>query len=137
MDDTTNLPAPLDLERAANAYIHMRDARSVLAEKFKEDDDALKAKMTVIQNALLKYLDAGHINSVKTDKGTIYRQEEITPQGSDWDVFYKWIRQNDAFDALERRIKKTFIRTFMDTNDGAIPPGVSVFREFVIRVRRT
>ena len=46
------------------------------------------------------------------------------------------MKQNDAFDALERRIKKTFVSEYMENNGGAIPPGVSVYRQYAVRVRR-
>jgi hypothetical protein len=37
---------------------------------------------------------------------------------------------------LERRFKKTFVKDYRESNEGAIPPGVSVMREFTVRVRR-
>lgn len=136
-EDVGNAVAALDLSRVAKAFINIRDARTALAEKFKADDAALKTKLTTLEGVMLRHLNSQNANSISTDNGTVYRQEELTPTGSDWDALYKWIRDNDAFDALERRIKKNFIKAYMDDNDGAIPPGVSIFKEFVVRVRRT
>lgn len=127
----------MDTTKLAKAYIKLRDARTELKRTYDEQDGALKAKQERLEAEMLKFLNANEMDSVKTAAGTFYRQEEITPTGSDWDAFYKWIADNDAFDALERRIKKTFVREYMETNNGAIPPGVSVYREYVVRVRRT
>ena len=44
--------------------------------------------------------------------------------------------QNDGFDLMERRLKATFVKQFMDENNGALPPGVNVHREFEVSVRR-
>lgn len=126
----------MDTDRIARAFINLRDARTALAAEFKAADDALKAKQIMLQGVMLQHLETQKANSVATDSGTIYRQEELTPTGADWGAFYAWVRENDAFDALERRIKKTFIKQYMDDNEGAIPPGVSLFREYVVRVRR-
>ena len=60
----------------------------------------------------------------------------MIPTGQDWEAFYDWIKEHDAFDALERRIKRTFVSKYMDDNDGAIPPGVNVFRRYTVEVRK-
>lgn len=127
----------MDTTKLAKAYIKLRDARTELKRGFEEQDSALKAKQERLEAEMLKFMNENSMDSVKTVAGTIYRQEEITPTGSDWDAFYKWIANNEAFDFLERRIKKTAIKEFMEMNDGGIPPGVSVYREYVVRVRRT
>ena len=126
----------MDHKRLVKAYINIRDKRSELKKEFEAQDADLKAKMTLLENTMLQHLQATNADSVRTELGTFYRQEEITPSGSDWAAFYDWVKQNDAFDALERRIKKTFVSDYMEANDGAIPPGVSVYRQYVCRVRR-
>lgn len=127
----------VDVNRLTKAYIKLRDARSDLKKEWEKEDAKFKEKMEKIEGALLQFLNETQQNSSKTDAGIVYRQEEITPTGADWDAFYGWVAKNNAFDALERRIKKTFIREYMDAHDGGIPPGVSVYREFVVRVRRS
>jgi len=127
----------VDVNRLTKAYIKLRDARSELKKDWEKEDAKFKEKLEKIEGALLQFLNETQQNSSKTDAGIVYRQEEITPTGADWDAFYGWVAKNNAFDALERRIKKTFIREYMDTHDGGIPPGVSVYREFVVRVRRS
>lgn len=127
----------MDTAKLAKAYIKLRDARAQMKRQFEEQDSALKAKQERLEAEMLRFLQESNTDSVKTVAGTFYRQEEITPTGADWDAFYKWVAENDAFDFLERRIKKTAIKEYMEMNSGAIPPGVSVYREFVVRVRRT
>ena len=126
----------MDLNAATRAYVNIRDARSALAQKFDAEDGSLKDKLKLLEAFMLKELQSTGANSVRTDEGTVIRQEEIMPSGSDWDAFYGWIKKNDAFDFLERRIKKTAVKDYMEAHPGKLPPGVSVNREFVIRVRR-
>lgn len=127
----------MDTAKMVKAFVKLRDARTALKREFEDKDNALKSKQELLEGQLLKFLNENEMESVKTPHGTFYRQEELTPTGADWDAFYKWIAQNDAFDALERRIKKTFIKEYMEMHSGGIPPGVSVYREYVVRVRRT
>lgn len=126
----------MDINLLTKAHINIRAARSALSKEFDKADGELKAKQTRLEAEMLRFLQANNTDSVRTESGTFYRQEELTPSASDWDALYSWIAENDAFDALEKRIKKTFVKDYMETNDGAIPPGVSVYREYVVRVRR-
>lgn len=127
----------MDNAKMVRVYLKMRDARTALKRQFEEEDGKIKAQMEKLEIAMLKHLQDSNSDSVRTDAGMFYRQEEITPTGSDWEAFYQWIKDNDAFDALERRVKKTFIKEYAETHNGGIPPGISVYREYVVRVRRS
>lgn len=127
----------MDLQKMSKIYLKIRDARANLKRDFDAQDAKLKGDLTKIEGFLLKFLQDNNTDSIKTNIATIYRQEDITPTAGDWDAFYQWVRENDAFDALEKRIKKTFINEYMEAHDGGVPPGVSVYREYKVRVRRT
>lgn len=127
----------MDNQKIVKAYLNLRDARTTLKREFEDKDKDLKGKQEKLEGLLLKFLSENNMDSVKTSNGTFYRQEEITPTGADWHAFYEWVRENDAFDFLERRIKKTAISDYMETHEGGLPPGVSVYREYVVRVRRS
>ena len=127
----------IGLDRLAKVYVKIRDKRAELKAAFDAQDTALKEQATKIEMALLAHMNSTGVQSARTDHGTIYRQEEVKPSASNWDAFYAWIKENDAFDALERRVKKTFVTEYMETHEGALPPGVAVHREFVVRVRRS
>lgn len=125
------------MARLAAAYIKIRDARSVELKKFEAIDNKMKEQQGVLEAHMLKFLNEAKINSLQTDFGTIIRQQDIQPSAADWELVYDWIKKNDAFDMLERRIKKTFVTEYMETHQGDMPPGVNVHRKFVIRVRRS
>lgn len=127
----------MDMERLVKAHINIRDARSKLRKEYNEQDDGLKKKQERIEAEMLKFLNTNKIDNSKTSAGTFYRQVDTIPMGSDWNAFYDWVKENDAFDALERRIKKGFINEYMEEHDGETPPGVSVHKQYVIRVRRS
>lgn len=126
----------LDMNAITRAFIKIRNARADLKHRYDTEDGELKAKQAQLEAVMLDHLIRTRSEAMRTDAGTFYRQEDIKPSCADWSSFYSWIKDNDAFDALEQRIKKTFVKTFMETHDGAMPPGVSVHREFVVRVRK-
>lgn len=126
----------MDVSKLARAYVRLRDTRAERKKEFEAGDNVLKEHMETIENHMLKLLTEQGIESVKTEAGTFYRQEDVIPQGSDWGAFYQFVREHDAFDFLEKRITKNAVKQYMEQNEGALPPGVSVFRKFVVRVRR-
>jgi hypothetical protein len=126
----------MDINKLVSVYTKIRDKRSEIKRAYEAEDDALKAQLVKLEGVLLGHLNTTNSDSIRTEAGTFYRQQDVTPSASDWAAFYDWIKQNDAFDALERRVKKTFVTEYMEANDGAIPPGVSVYRQYVVRVRK-
>lgn len=126
----------MDLNQIVRVYIKMRDALAVKRRAFEDEERDIKSQMKVLENAMLNHLNTTKLESARTAAGTVYRTEEVIPSGSDWDAFYAWIAKNNEFEALERRIKRTFIKDYMEQHEGRLPPGVSVHREFVARVRR-
>lgn len=131
----------IDATRIVKTFIKIRDKRAELKRAWEAEDAELKAKQEKLEAVLLDHLNKNNQDSVRTEAGTYYRQVKVIPNANDWEAFYKWIKENDAFDALERRIKAKFITDYMeehaDDPDNNLPPGVSVFRRYDVRVRKS
>jgi len=126
----------MDFSRVVNAYLAMRAKREQIKKAYDAEDTEIKAQMAKVEGVLLRHLNETGSESTRTAVGTFFRQEEIKPSVQDWSALYDFIREEDAFDALERRVKTQFVKEYMESNDGALPPGVSVHREYKVRVRR-
>jgi hypothetical protein len=127
----------IDLSQVAETYIKIRDAKHELKKKMEAELAEYDGKLEKLEGFMLSHLNTHGMDSVRTAGGTFYRQEDIRPNIVDDAAFYAWIKENDAFDALERRVKKTFVTEFMETHEGGLPPpGLNVSREYVVRVRR-
>lgn len=147
----------VDLDKIVAVYTKIRDKRSELKKAFEKEDTGLKGKLEQLEGVLLNQLNTTKSDSTKTSHGTFYRQKDVMPSCSDWAAFYAWIKEHDAFDALERRVKKTFITDYMEEHrrkaleqqaeDGhdsehsdaatpQLPPGISVYTKYVVRVRK-
>jgi hypothetical protein len=135
MSDTA-LAQRYDMNEIAKAYIALREARRQAKKRWENEDARFKAGLEKLEAIMLAHLNETNADAVRTDSGTFYKQEAITPLASDWQLVYDWIKEHDAWDMLERRVKSTFIKEFQEAHDGALPPGISVYREFVIRVRK-
>ena len=126
----------MDISKYVKVYLNLRKAREELSKAFDIKDKELKDKQELIENQLLQFLNETKQESSRTEFGTVYRQEDLVPSAADWSVIYEWIKENDAWELLEKRLKKTFIKTYSETNKGDLPPGVNVFRKYLVRVRK-
>ena len=53
----------------------------------------------------------------------------------DWDAVLGFIRENEAFDMLEKRISKIAVRGYIEANK-AVPPGVNYGTKLEVNIRK-
>jgi hypothetical protein len=125
------------LDKITETYVKIRDARSTLKKQYEADDLKLKDQLETLDSFLLGKLQELGVESVRTAHGTVYQSLAVKPSCEDWTAFYAWIAENEAFDALERRVKKSFIVDYMKDNADELPPGVIVLKEYTVTIRRS
>lgn len=130
------MSASLNIEKVVQAYNAIRDARTVRRHAYEAEDVKLEADQQLLKGVLLQLLNQSGARSMTTDAGTVFKSEKIKPSAADWGVIWDWMKEHDAPDLVERRLKTTFIKDYMEANAGALPPGVNVMREFEVTVRR-
>jgi hypothetical protein len=126
----------MDFEKLVTAYRNIRDRKTELNREHDKVIADLDEKIAKLSAVMLSVLNDNNGEGIRTAAGTFYRELETIPSCQDWDAFYTWIAENDAFDALQRRIKASFVSDYMKEHDGAIPPGVNVFRRYKVGVRK-
>ena len=126
---------PQGLDRFTAAFIKMRDTKSALKKAFEAEAAEIDKQMEKVGSHLLSKLNAEGVDSMKTASATFYKEKVMKPSCGDWDAFYGWIKENDAFEFLERRVTKTAVQGYMEEH-GVLPPGVNTLDVFEIRVRR-
>jgi len=125
----------VSVERLTKAYIKIRDKRSELSAKFKEEDGGLAEKQDKIKRALLGYCKEQGVDSVRTPAGLFYRTVKQRYWTSDWDSMYGFIAKHDLLEFFEKRLNQTNVRQFIEENPELIPSGLNVDSEYVISVR--
>lgn len=132
-------PAPIapNMDQVVQAYNAIRDARTARRRAWEEKDLELEEDQRTLKVHMLDLLNKTGAKSIATDAGTVYRSLKVKPSAADWTAIYDWIAQNpDRFELLEKRLKSTFVKEFMEENEGQAPPGVNVHREYEVSVRR-
>ena len=124
------------IDQVLQAHNAIRAQRESLKRQFERQDAELERELNVLRAYLLDQLNRADAQSIKTDAGTVYRRETLKTSAADWGAVWRFAVENDAMDIFQKRLKTEFIKEYMEENDGAVPPGVNVHREFEIGVRR-
>ena len=108
-------------DRLAKIYVKIRDRRRELE---KEAAD-LKEKQDVIASELLEICKAQGATTIRTEHGTVSKRVTKNYWTSDWDSFYKFIKDNDAFSLMFQRINSANMAQFLEENPDLLPPGLN------------
>ena len=93
--------------------------------------------MKVLELELLNICKAQGADSIKTKAGTATRTIKSKYWTGDWESMYAFIRKNDAFLLLEKRLHQTNMRQFLDENPDQKPAGLNIDSEYAVTVRRS
>lgn len=127
----------IGLSKLVEAFANIKAARTAAKREWEKRDIELEEQLIKVRSAIHNVLNATGASSIVTDYGTAFRRQAIKPSVSDWGALYDWATQDPGrLEIMEKRVKASFVKDFMDENDGALPPGVNVHREFEVVVRK-
>ena len=133
--EETLVDVPMD--QLAKAYVRIRDERAKLKSNYELQDNELKEQIAVIEQELLNACNRIKADSIRTAHGTIIRSIKSRYWTNDWSSMYKFIKDNDEFALLEKRIHQTNMKEFLSENSDLLPAGLNVENEYTIVVRRS
>jgi len=127
----------MDASQLVNVYIKIRDAKDMKKRQMEEEIAALDQQLAVVEQELLEICKTTGQDGGKTQHGSFTRAVKTRYWTSDWDSMYKFIREHDAPDLLERRIAQGNFAQFVQENPDKMPAGVNVESKYSITVRRS
>ena len=126
----------MDINKVVAVYVKMRDEKA----RIKKEADArcaeIQSQMDRLNAEILKYLQSVNSNLARTNSGTAYIKEVVKPSVKDWDAYDAWLVEHTVSpcDAYEKKVSRKFVKTYMAANNGALPAGVHVHREFAAAI---
>ncbi len=117
-------------------YRRIRDVVETKEDAHKAEMAELKSQLELVGNRLLEICNEQDADSIKTSAGTITRTVTSRYWTTDWDSFYKVVRDHDVPQLLEQRIHNGNLKQFLEENPDAFPPGLQCDRKYVVRVRK-
>ena len=125
------------MDELAAVYIKIRDERARLKQAFEAKDIELEAQQNLIGEKMLDLCKELGADSIRTPAGTVIRSVKSRYWTNDWDSMYSFIKDNNAFGLLEKRLHQTHMKEFLSENPDKLPMGLNVEREYTITVRRS
>lgn len=124
------------IDDVVRGYIQLRDQKAKLKAKYEQEVEGLDTKMAVLEGFMLQEVEATGVDSFKTAGGTAYRYSQNSATVADWDTTLNFIRANEMWNLLERRVNKTVVEEYRQEHQ-QLPPGVNFNSIYKIGFRRS
>ena len=112
---------PINADRLVKVYVKIRDKRRELAKQDRELEEQLEA----VARQLLEICKEQGAATIRTSHGTISRRTTKRFWPTDWDAFYKFVKDQDALSLLYQRINTANMEQFLEENPELHPPGLN------------
>ena len=116
-------------------YMKLRQTKDAIEAGAKTKVADIKAKLEKLEAWIKERADADGVTSFKTPHGTAFLTTTDYATVADWDAVLGFIRSNDAFDMLEKRVSKIAVRGYIDSTK-AVPPGVNYGTKLEVNIRK-
>lgn len=117
------------------AYMRLRDKKESMEAAVKEQTKELKEKMEKLEAWIKEQADVQGVTSFKTKHGTAFLTTTDYANVADWDAVLNYIRENEAYDMLEKRVSKVAVRGYIEANK-AVPAGVNYGTKLEVNIRK-
>jgi hypothetical protein len=125
----------LTVDDVISAYMKLRKQKESIEAETKDRVKEVKAKMEKLEAWIKQKADADGVTQFKTLHGTAYLTTTDYANVADWDAVLGFIRENDAYDMLERRVSKVAVRGYIEANK-AVPSGITYGTRIDVNVRK-
>jgi hypothetical protein len=125
----------MNVDDVIAAYLKLRDKKESIEAAVKEQTREISEKLTKLESWLKEQADAQGVTSFKTKHGTAFLTTTDFANVADWDAVLSFVKQNEAYDMLERRVSKKAVRGYIEENK-LVPAGVTYGTRLEVNVRR-
>jgi len=126
----------MDIEIKTQELLKLRTAKAEIARIAKENTAKIQSAMDTISEDIKEYLQQNKIQSIKTKDATLYISTTHSVGVEDWSKVLGFIKENDRYDMLEKRISKTAVMEYVEEK-GVLPKGVKYSAIQSLNVRKS
>lgn len=123
------------IDEVVATYIKLRNKKDAIEAETKDKVKGIKEKLEQIEAWVKEQADVQGVTSFKTKHGTAFLTTSDYANVADWDAVLEFIRENEAFDMLEKRISKIAVRGYIEANK-EVPPGVNYGTKLEVNIRK-
>lgn len=116
-------------------YVLLRDKKSQLKKAYEASVEDINAALERLEGAIKTQLDEMGAESIRTEHGTAFKKTSTSATVADWDSLLGFVRENERWDMLEKRVAKTAVDQYVEEFED-LPPGVNYRQVTTIQVNR-
>jgi hypothetical protein len=113
-------------------YIGFRDAKKEAEDKIAEE---YSKPMVLLEGKLLNKLNELEVESLSSDRGTVYKLVRNSVTVADQREFRRHIIGSEGWDLADWRANKTAVNELVEAGE-ALPPGVNYTQVITVGIRR-
>lgn len=125
----------MKLDKIVERYVQLRDKKAQMKAAYEASVSDITAAMDRLENAILETLNEQGVESVRTEFGTAMKIRSTSATVADWDSLLGFVREQERWDMLEKRVSKTAVEQYRAANDD-LPPGINYKEAITIGIRR-
>lgn len=122
------------IDKVIARYMQFRQERDDIERVAKEKIKTIDASMDKLEAFILAKMEAEGVTTFKTPFGTAFKSTSDFASVSSWDDTLEFIKDQEAWHLLERRVNKIAVREYVDS--GSVPPGVTYGTKVNVSIRR-
>ena len=126
----------MKLDLIVERYVLLRDKKAQIKAEYEASVADITVALNRLEGAILATLNDQGAESFRTAHGTAYKSTSTSATVADWDSVLAFVRQNDRWDMLEKRVSKVAVEQFRAANDD-LPPGINWREAVSVGVRRS
>lgn len=123
-------------DKIVKAYVAIRDDLKKQQKAFDEIKAGHKQKMALLEDEMKKICDKVGVKSLPTAYGTASLVSKDFVKVTDWGRALEYIKSNDLWHLLTKKVSKVEVKDFMESHDNVVPPGLEYGATQEISVRR-
>lgn len=130
----------LNADELVAYYVELRESLTEERHAFEAVEAAVKDTFKEIEEKLRVIADSAGLKSLPTQHGTAYRSTEthVSAPAETWDKFVDYVRENDAFELIQKRVSKLAVLELLEHSNLAPEDiGLSVTSLPVINIRKS
>jgi len=120
----------MDANKLIETYVKLRDKKKEVQDRHKAELEPFDEGLMKIEAKLLQVMTDSGVEKIGGGAGTAFTKVNTSVTVGDWEKIVDYVKENEAYDILERRVAKTAVLERGDV------PGLNVNQVKVVQVRR-
>lgn len=137
LDDLLKVIPTMPVEKLVKLFVKTREAKSAENKAWEAKEAEFNRIMEACENQMLKAADETGVEGFKTPFGTTYTAIDTKITIADHEAFENFVRLENDFGFYQARVSVKHVQEYMEKQGGeSPPPGLNLFRERKMRVRK-